>query len=587
MFISVTITSSAEEDLSITRWMVESSLLNNGDLEIVEDITFKFNKRYNGVFREIILENTENINGIRVTENSKDKTLEYEHVENAKKGDNNVFVANKENSGVTVQIFSPANNEEKTFRLMYTVKNVAKKYNDIGEVYYKFLGSENDTHIDVFSVNITLSEKDIRNEVKFFAHGPLNGKIHKVSEDTINLRVEDVPENTFVESRILFPTEFIPDSQNTINTDAYSDIMNEEAELQEKIEEDLAKIQTRKSLFGNISVIIAIVQVFIFIFFIIKYRRSKDIYYKTKSKEIPDDNTPAVVSYISSAAISNNTIIATILDLYRKGYLKVDSEEKLKNKEDTLNNFTITKIKGTDDNLLNHENHFISWLIDEMGDGGAVTTKDIENYSKNKRALFTEHYNKWIQLIKKDAINKGYFDKSSRKYGVPLVILFPISLIISIIALSYENILGLFLMFTSILILIQGIILIARKSDYGYIEYKKWTEFKKHMKKLKNDDFKDNFKAYPKDITLIYGLALGINNDILNNFNIRNTNTEGGFQHGYGWMYWYFLLNNNSNNSFNQSINNSFNTGTTSVGGSGNFTAGGGGGIGGGGAGGF
>jgi len=50
-------------------------------------------------------------------------------------------------------------------------------------------------------------------------------------------------------------------------------------------------------------------------------------------------------------------------------------------------------------------------------------------------------------LIKEDANNKGYFDDSTRKYGLPLVILSPLGFILSIVTLVYENLLGLFLQY--------------------------------------------------------------------------------------------------------------------------------------------
>lgn len=584
--LETSVISNAEESISITNWLVESNILENGDLTVVEDITFNFQGKYNGVFREIVLENTSGIEGIKVVEISEDKVLEYENVKEAKKGDGDVFLMKEEKDSILLQIFSPSKDQEKTFRLIYTVKNVAKKYKDIGEFYYKFLGKENNTPIDFFSVSITLPQRDSRNEVKIFAHGPLNGEVHKVSEDTIHLTVEDVPKNTYIESRILFPKEFISLSNNIVDRDGYTNIMEEESRLQNKIVENKVKRERRNLLFGNISVTVAAIEVLIGIFLALKTRRVRDLRGKEKYLDVPEDCTPAIATYIVSSAISSNTIIATILDLYRKGYIKIENGDEFTKKKEVLREFTILKVKEEDSNLTAHERHFINWLIHEIGNGKSVTTKEIENYSQNNSATFTKHYYEWQKQIKEDAINKGYFDKSTAKYGVPLIILFPIGIILAIVTLVYENLLGLTLMLTSVLMLVQGIVLLSRRSDYGYQQYRKWRTFISHMKELnKNNDTKAA-DQYPKDISLIYGLAFGIDNSILNTLNIETNDQEDHFSYG-GWIYWYFLLNNNRNDAFNQSINNSFSGGTTTVGGGGSFTAGGGGGAGGGGAGGF
>lgn len=585
--ITSIVISSGEQSLNIRNWIVESSILENGDIKIVEDITFNFNGKYNGVFREIILEGTSGIEEIKVMENRNNKFLEYERVDNAEKGNSDVFLIDRNNKDVTLQIFSPSRNEEKLFRVTYTVKNVARKYNDIGEIYYKFLGEQNNTPIDFFSVNIILPQKDVDDAVRVFAHGPLNGEIHKINDNTINLQVKNVPERTFIESRILFPKQFIPASKNIIDKNGYSNIMNEEANLQRKMQKDESKKEARKSFFSNVAIIFSVFEIAIFIFFLTKYRRPRDIHAETEYLKIPDDNTPAVVNYITGTGITSNTIIATILDLYRRGYFKIDTREGSENEGETVEDFIITKIKEEEDHLLDHEKYFIGWLIDTMGNGISVATEDIENYSKKESLMFTEHYNKWIYLIKEDADNKGYFDKSTKKRGLLLVIFFPIGLVLSIVSLINENISGLFLIFTSILMLFQGIILLSRRSDYGHYQYKKWTEFKKHMKRAKKYDSKYDFRKYPKDISLIYGLTFGIDNSTLNRLNIETTHKDDVFPYRSGWLYWYFIFSGNKSNAFSNSINNSFSGVTSSIGKGGGFTGGGGGGAGGGGAGGF
>lgn len=53
--------SKAADDLTIPSWIVEANLLETGDLKIVEDITFRFNDKFNGVFREVVSDKTSGI----------------------------------------------------------------------------------------------------------------------------------------------------------------------------------------------------------------------------------------------------------------------------------------------------------------------------------------------------------------------------------------------------------------------------------------------------------------------------------------------------------------------------------------------
>lgn len=587
MILSFSTISFAEESLSIPKWQIESQLLGNGDLSITEDITFRFNDKFNGVFREILLEKTSGIQDINVAEVTEGSESQYKRVNDAKKGDSGVFVVIQDADVDKVQIFSPSRDEQKTFRISYTVKNVAIRYNDIGELYYKFLGSENETPIDSFTVEVRLPQNDVNDEVKIFAHGPLNGNITRKTNNIVYMQVKDVPKGTFIEGRVLFPKDFILNSNNLVDKNNYKNILDEEASFQKKIEEKAAKNVARSNLFGNISFVISAFEIIIFVLLLSKFRREKNIYEITRSNAIPEDCTPAVASYLVTMTDDSNTIIATILDLFRKGYIEIDGGQEYTMKRKKLRDFTITRVKEDDVILLNHEKHFMHWILDEIGDGKSVTTRDIEKYSKDNDSGFQSSYYDWQKKIKEDAIKKGYFDKSSKKYAGFLIIISSITLVFSLITLGFKSLFGLILLGTSILLLIYGITLYSRKSDYGYSQYKKWLEFKKHMNEYKNYNGIDDLTKYPLDISLIYALGLGIDKKVIKKFNINKAYNNQSYYQSNGWLYWYFLFAHDKNNDFNKSINRSFSGTSSSTGSGGGFSGGGGGGAGGGGAGGF
>lgn len=73
-------------------------------------------------------------------------------------------------------------------------------------------------------------------------------------------------------------------------------------------------------------------------------------------KNIPEDYTPAVAALLLGLNFDSNIFFATVLDLFRKGYLRIkDKNEKIdisKNK-----NFIIYKIRDEDLSLLEHERY--------------------------------------------------------------------------------------------------------------------------------------------------------------------------------------------------------------------------------------
>ncbi len=571
----------ADEDLTIPQWDVKAVLLKDGDLEIVEDITFEFKDDYNGVFREIILHNTGGVIDIQVKELEGPHGIPYQKVAGAKKGDQGVFLVKEESDKVVIQIFRPSEDERRTFQIRYRIKDVAVVYNDIGELYYKFLGEENQTPIGRFTVDIHLPDKE--KPLHAFAHGPLHGKV-RFEDKGVSLMVDGVPTKTYIEGRILFPRELIPHSTNIVGLDQLDNILKEEAALERSIQENLKRKEAIADSLGMASIIVSILGLALLIIFLLLFRRGRDEPYTMDQTGPPDECTPAVASYITNYSINDKGVLATIFDLFRRGYIQlIDITEPSGEKSDE--DFIIERVKKADGALLNHEVFFLEWLMDKIGDGSKVRAKGIEAYHKTNPNEFFNDYYQWTKEVKQDAVSMGYFDRSKMKVGILLIILFVPLLLLAIFTLVYRNLFGFGVLTLAILYPIVGIMLISRRSNYGLDQYKKWIAFKKYMRAMKKNPFHQDSEKYPPEFSLIYALALGEDQgtkglDIgWDQYSSANTSH---------WMFWYPLFTNDSNNAFNRTIGSGLggSRGAGGVGG-GSFTAGGGGGAGGGGAGGF
>lgn len=570
---------SAEEDLQITDWVVDAFLEENGDLRISEDISFEFNEKFNGVYRDIVLDYTSGVSDVKVSMVN-DKSLSiFEQVAKAKNGEEGVYTIEEKDNKVIIKIFSPSKDELKTFRFSYIVKNVAIKYNDTGELYYKFLGDENETPIESFIVNIHFRQMDKDNKIRVYAHGPLSGRIDKLNNQLYRLSVDNVASKTFIEGRLLFPREFIAKSNNIQNIDRYWDSIDEEAAFQTRLEQDRQKREHRKIILQNTT--IAISSVSIFAFAIVLYQCRRNINKETLNmdyKDIPKDISPAVAAYITGMFAQSNIIFATILDLFRKGYLRISCEREDLDVEEN-DNFIIHKIGDEYISLLDHERYFMSWLFDYMGNGEEVSTDDIKYYSKNSWQKFYVSQSAWKKEVKKQADIYGYYDHSKTNQGTILIVLSLASIVLGITTAVYGSLYAMLDFAVAAVILVYGISLYSRLSDKGYVEYKKWMSFKKNIKKYRPDLSKEE-ALDTLNPSLIYALSL----NVLNKQGF-SSDFEGAYTTN-SWVFWYIIFAGGNNNSFNRSINNSFSGGMTSSSG-GSFSGGGGGGAGGGGAGGF
>jgi uncharacterized membrane protein len=551
--------------------------MENGDLNVYEDLTFKFNDKFNGVFRNIVLEGTDGIETLEVFEVVNGSENPYTLEQKAEKGDSNVYSYKQENDEITMMIFSPSEDEEKTFRFKYTLKNVAVIHSDTAEFYYKYLGEGNETPIEYFTANLSLPEFD-KEKIKIFAHGPLNGTINFTDSKQIRLEVRDVPTKTFIEARVLYPKDYTP-LASKIGNNSLDNILKEEMEYIRDLEEKEVRSKANKSLFNNISIITLIIGIVTTYFFFRKNRRDPMIY-ENMNSIYPEEISPAEVTLFMNSMIDIRGLMATLFDLARREYITIDKQSS------NDSEFKFTRKNILDNNLLEHERYLLDWLFNTVGNSTTVSTKDIDFYRRKHMRNYYREYNQWMKLVKVQLDSRNYSDKSNVMPGLITMLLSVPIFIIGIFSLINEAIYGIGAILVSILLFVLGIALMVRKSDKGYIQYGLWKDFKKEFDNYSNLDI-----SIPKDKTLIYAIALGISLEKLN----KRRMYYGYDYYPMYWGYWYFAHNNKKGGSaFEDSMNKSFygNTGTstptsTNYGGGGGFSAGGGGGAGGGGAGGF
>lgn len=580
----------AEGSIRITNWNVKCHIIDDGSIIVNEYITFRFNGSFNGVYREIITTGTDGIDNLEVIEKNANGDILLKKTDNGSNGQTGVYETNQGGDKVNIKIYSPAKDGEKTFNIVYKVKNVCKKYNDVGELYYSFLGKENRTHIDDFNVNINFPYAFSKDKVKIFAHGPLNGVIKFINNNTINLNVSNVGQNNLVATRVVFPKEYIKNSNNIINKDGYTGIIEEENYYINRIKEDKARKEESRKKGKYASIIVSLFGIYVII--------ASSKRYKTENTPkidpmdiLPSECTPAVLSQFYNLNINSTALLATILDLNRKGYFQIEDiteEISTDKRRDKVKNYNIIKVRE-DELLLQHEKYFIKWIIDKIGDRNSVTTEEIKEYGKNNAGTFIEGYNEWTSLVKEETKRRGYFDLKCRDYGSTIIVLSIIMILLSIPLIVLSGFYGVIPMMIAIVLLgICVTTLINRKTDYGNMEYEKWKNFKESILKGNKEEL---FNMYPMDRYFIYSLVLDIEDKKLNEFkdildDIRFSNNYNGY--GYYWFYFYSGMYNNKTgkNDFNASIDSSFNSAGPSTGGGGGFSSGGGG-VGGGGAGGF
>jgi uncharacterized membrane protein len=557
-------------------------ILENGDIQVSEIFEYDFDGDFNGIIRTIGIKGSDGFKYFEASEYfPEDKELEYTQSLAA--------------DMVTYKIYDKSSNERKLFLLEYQLKNVAILYNDTAEFYWKFFDESNTSPIGHIKIEIELPSAEVSaEEIKVFGHGPLDGKVSIREDGKIVYEVDGLSSREMVEARILFPTRMIPNSAKIINQNKFAEIMKEELAW--------AKKADREMYFNIIGFLLALLVVLFNIFLAIRlyFKYDKELKPEVEMdyyRELPQDITPAVLSKLMSIqGVGSKDIMATLMDLVRKKYLKIEEISKGRKKD-----YKFLLIEESDTtNLKEHESYLIHWLFYSIGNGTSVTLKEIKDSAKTSRSQssFRHNYNKWVKKVGEEFKKYNYFGQS--KEGLKTagkIVLMEFAGIFLIFALGALLKVQLFILipllfvvgFTGFGVIIYGA-LIRKKTQIGINEYTKWRAFKRFLLHFSNMKDYEIPSIIVWEHYLVYAISLGVADKVISKLKLALSRQDISLRNS---TYLYCMtdrngrLNNSMFRSFDKVFTSAFASATASTGSGGGFSSGGGGGGGGGGAGAF
>lgn len=283
---------------------------------------------------------------------------------------------------------------KRIYKLCYTIENAIKIYDDCTELYWQFLGKNNSISGKNITGTIKLPKevRDIEN-LRVWAHGPLSGKINKISKTTVEFSVPELQKNTMLEVRIVTDENIYEECTNVENSNKLNSILEEEQTWADEANAERNKYRLIYVMF----IIILIVIIYYFLKKIIKYKRMKkellEKYYIENEKikyyrEIPNEKvaTPARAIFLycfkndsyDMDKYSSKIFTATLLDLSLKGLINFDA---IDSKE-----FKIILNKSKDKELPRDEEgvyNILKHAIEKQGEGrDYITTKEFSQYTK-------------------------------------------------------------------------------------------------------------------------------------------------------------------------------------------------------------
>ena len=400
----------------IERLDIVANIERDGSLEVEERVIYDIGK-ING-----ILYNIDALGYGKFT----DLQIFYEDDGEFKQARNNTapsegnFTVSVDDGLYKIKLYAPSQNERKEFIFRYNLTRGVTVYRDIAQLNRKMVGKEWQNSIGNISVTVNLPENVKKDDIYAFGHGPLTGNIEILDGKSVRYTLNDYRPGEFLEVNLLFPKNILISFNPLLmkNKSALKEILDMEGKLAKEAN-DARKRAIIGFYLGRVVLVLAVAWwLFLVVFIYLKNSKRYKVEneYGEYFRELPDDYSPSIAGTLVSRNLypSGRELFAMLLDLVRKGHLKLEEGEK-----------TTTLILQESGKPLSEEEKFIlNWYIRELGDGEKIILESVEASIKGRGGAkeFNRNYERWRTIVYSDMLEKNLKmdkrDKFSTSLGI-------------------------------------------------------------------------------------------------------------------------------------------------------------------------
>ncbi len=501
--------------ITAENWDIRAKAEQNGDLLIVEEISYRFDEDFNGVYRSISKEGTDGIRILSVEEILGETTTPYAAVTHANNEDVQRYTFEEKSDYVLLKIFAPVRSKEKKiFRITYQTENVVIKQQDTADFNYSFLGDSNEIPVETMRISLQIPGSDLTGKPRFFI-GKSSESTLVSDGDRIILTMNDVPASSEVTLRVLYPLEFLSSGMRSGNLTKNS-IVVEAAEREERVRRRAATIaQLTLLLPAGIALVGALTVLGL------HFSRPKG---DPGGPYSIDELKPAEAAHFLSTGTAA-CLHSTVFDLVRRRVLSVE-------KSDVGADAVYFYMADPTALLDTYERRILDFYFHEIGDGTRFRLSDAEKYfeEESTRSAFLRMSSKIITDLKQNLKDQGLTQSS---FPVPIfaLLLFVTALVSIFFAIRGSTPwLG-----VALAAVICSVILLAKpkRSACG-------KALRQYYRALRKDLKNGIFPNVDSDLALVYAIALDVEKQAKKSYDFDADDTAY-------WIPMYMIASSSSN----------------------------------------
>ena len=487
------------KDWSIDQLTLRALVQPDGTIEFRETRTYRFEGSYSRAEYEIRKQGFDRLYDIEVW-------MDGVQMTESDSKDPGTFRVRDRSSRVVIEWFYAAEDTSTVFEVRYNVAGAIVAGPEHSELFWTFIGTKWDRSTQASDIRVEFVNAERSATIPFWVEGGIDELLSESGENgKVEIGTGFVPRRDGLRIRMVFPTAWIPDAPIT-----HFDFTLEQATADElrKDEQEVVDAQQDVAIAEFLNGLLPLLifgPILTFGYFFHRYGRrfTPPVRIPEFGHTPPSDLPPAVVSWmVMSRMIVPQAMVATLLDLARRGYITMSSEDEPQHfgKPKTVTSVALTESSIQDADLQDYEitlcRHIESHTLD-----GPVRLPDL--FPPNKSAT-TKWYAAWAAQAKANAEARGYMDKTSTK-GVALsAIVCGVLLIASIFAAAYIGTLGVIGLVMSSIFLIASFF-IYRRTETGEIIYRLWWAYRNGLKSGNKSDLADVTVGRH----LVYAVAFG------------------------------------------------------------------------------
>ena len=588
LLLSLPIIVEARVSYDLTNFLVDATILDNGDLQVKELIVLDGNFSgywINIPYRNPVLEyhtpinfaadaiyNGSGISNVKLFAKKIDEEISFDtfdeefvtltrsyYEEDAQNGN---YVESSIQNGKSYKMYYKAENEKVAFLIEYTLEDMVVLHEDVAELYFAILSEDFEDSIEDLQIRVNLPKEDSSNNFRIWTHGDLTANIDFLNRSSFLTTVKKTYANTAIDVRTTFDASLMNRSlvRKTTEEKALDQIIaveEERAQAANQARETAKKNMTITYIICAIYIVIIILWwIYVYIRFDREYKSTFTLKY---NREFIEDYNVEVVDYLMNHNITPNAMSASILNLIYKKNIKVEeipSEKKKKEKNYRFNLINRDKASDTEDILLD-------FLFETVGKNNTFTTEELKKYASGTTTFgnFQKSYTNWQNCARKDGERQNFFEKN----GLPIVSSIFL-LLIALIIVCYVSYLDVYsvmviIVMTLSLVFLLYALFIRKRTKKGNEDYVRWKAFKNFLEDFGRFDIKELPEIALWEKYLVYATVFGLADQVEKAMNVKISELPEGTMS----MYYPSYVDFHIAHMVSHSINNSFTSNQTAI----------------------